>query len=126
MKKATASSFADSKDVANFEKYKSLGMTDQQAFNMGDADNAVGCWGDSTAAGSGPSCALHVSVIKRRWGSKKAGKHKKVRVVYGGKEVICVLKDICGKADRIDLNPDALKALGLKPPVLVTVHGEWV
>lgn len=113
--KSLASSFADPEDIAAYERTGSLAL----------GDNGVGCWGDSTKQGSGPSCALHVSIIKAKWGSKNAGKHKKVIVRYGDKEVTCVLKDICGMKDRIDLNPDAVKAIGLKPPILVTVHWEW-
>lgn len=122
--KATASSFADPADVAAFRRCKAQGKSDNECFKVGD--NAIGCWGDSTAMGSGPSCALHVSIIKAKWGSKSAGKHKKVRVRYGGKKVDCLLKDICGVVERIDLNPDAVAAIGLEPPILVTVHWDWV
>jgi hypothetical protein len=122
--KATASSFADPDDIAAFERCKASGKTDNECFSVGD--NGIGCWGGSTRAGTGPSCALHVSIIKTKWGSKNAGKHKLVLVRYGNHEVECVLKDICGVKDRIDLNPDAVKAIGLKPPILVTVYWEWV
>lgn len=122
--KMTASSFADPDDIAAFKKAKASGLTDNQAFEIGD--NAIGCWGDSTAEGTGPSCALHTSVISARWGNKSKGKHKKVHVRYGHNEVVCVLKDICGKKDRIDLNPDAVAALGLQPPILVIVNWEWL
>lgn len=122
--KMTASSFADPDDVAAFKRCKAQGHSDKHCFDVGD--NAIGCWGDSTESGSGPSCALHTSVIAHKWGSKNAGKHKEVHVRYGHKEVTCVLKDICGKKDRIDLNPDAVKAIGLKPPILVTVYWEWI
>lgn len=121
--KMRASSFADPNDIAAFERCKALGKTDKQCFAVGD--NGIGCWQDSTKEGTGPSCALHVDVIRAKWGSKNAGKHKQVWVRYADKEVICVLKDICGKRDRIDLNPDAVRAIGLKPPILVEVHWEW-
>jgi hypothetical protein len=121
--KMLASSFADPNDIAAFKKCKAQGKSDKECFKVGD--NAIGCWGDSTAEGTGPSCALHVSVISARWGSKAKGKNKKVHVRYGSKEVTCVLKDICGKKDRIDLNPDAVAAIGLKPPILVEVHWSW-
>lgn len=122
--KFTASSFADPDDIAAFDRCKKSGKTDNQCFAVGD--NGIGCWGDSTREGTGPSCALHVDIIKAKWKSKNAGKHKKVLVRYSNKEVVCVLKDICGKKDRIDLNPDAVHAIGLKPPILVTVHWEWL
>jgi hypothetical protein len=122
--KATASSFADPDDVEAFKRCKASGKTDKQCFAVGD--NGIGCWGDPTHEGTGPSCALHVSLIQSKWGSKSAGKHKKVHVRYGHHEVECVLKDICGVKDRIDLNPDAVAAIGLKPPILVPVHWEWV
>ena len=122
--KMRASSFADPDDIAAFKKCKEKGHSDNYCFGVGD--NGEGCWGDSTAQGSGPSCALHTSVIAAKWGSKQGGKHKRVNVRYAAKEVVCVLKDICGKKDRIDLNPDAVHAIGLKPPILVEVHWEWV
>lgn len=124
--KSTASSFADPDDIAAFRRCKAQGKSDKQCFAVGD--NAIGCWGDSTAEGTGPSCALHKSLIAAKWGEpwKKKGRHKKVLVRYGHFEVTCELKDICGVRDRIDLNPDAVAAIGLKPPILVTVHWEWV
>ena len=118
-----ASSFADPDDIKAFERCKAQGKTDKQCFEVGD--NGIGCWGDSTREGTGPSCALHTSVISARWGSKAKGKHKQVWVRYAAHEVICILKDMCGKKDRIDLNPDAVAAIGLKPPILVEVHWEW-
>ena len=121
--KMTASSFADPDDVAAFKRCKAQGHSDQHCFGVGD--NGIGCWGDSTVQGTGPSCALHTSVISSKWGSKAKGRHKKVLVRYGNKEVVCVLKDICGKKERIDLNPDAVDAIGLKPPILITVHWDW-
>lgn len=51
-----ASSFADPADVAAFKRCKANGGTDAQCFRIGD--NAIGAWGDSTAEGTGPSCAL--------------------------------------------------------------------
>lgn len=123
--KMMASSFADPADVAAYKKAKAQGKTDNEARAVGD--NGVGCWGDSTVAGTGPACALHKSLIESRWGKswKKTGKHKTVRVRYGNSEIVCALKDICGMRDRIDLNPDAVAAIGLTPPILVTVYWEW-
>ena len=121
--KMRASSFADPNDIAAFRKCKAAGHSDNYCFGMGD--NGIGCWQDDTSQRSGPSCALHVSVISAKWGTKAKGKHKKVNVRYGPKEVECVLKDICGKKDRIDLNPDAVRAIGLAPPILIEVHWSW-
>lgn len=122
-----ASSFADPADVAAFRRCKAKGMSDIEAFRFGD--NAIGRWGDSTAEGSGPSCALP----PEDWKPLGDKAHlAKVRVFSNGKEVVCLLKDTmparahitnkCG----IDLNPDACEALGLHPPVLTAATWEWV
>jgi hypothetical protein len=120
-----ASSFADPADVRRYKEAKAKGWTDQQAFRVGD--NAVGYWGDSTAEGSGPSCALPPEIIKEEWGSLSAGHNKPILVKRGDKEVICLVKDTMphlanlANAARIDLNPDACEALGLTPPVMTRV-----
>ena len=51
-----ASSFADLADVEAFKKAKAKGLTDQEAFKVGD--NGVGAWGDFTAQEDTPMCAL--------------------------------------------------------------------
>jgi hypothetical protein len=125
-----ASSFADPKDIAAFARCKARGKSDEECFKVGD--NGIGCWGDSTAQGTGPSCALPPDYMISKWGSIKAAKHKKVLVEKNGKSVVCVLKDRMpwvknlANAARIDLNPDAVAALGLKPPIMTSVEWSWV
>lgn len=125
-----ASSFADPADVKAFKKCKGQGKSDQQCFKVGD--NGIGCWGDSTAEDSGPSCALPPEDMEEKWGSVKGAKHKRVEVAGNGKTVVCVLKDrmprranIKNKAG-IDLNPDAVRALGLEPPIMISATWKWV
>ena len=125
-----ASSFADPDDLKAFNECKAKGMSDQEAFKYGD--NAIGCWGAATHEGTGPACALPPDYMEEEHGSVKAAKHRKVHVAHAnGKEVVCVLKDrmprlenIKSKA-RIDLNPDAVAALGFKPPILEPVTWWW-
>lgn len=126
-----ASSFADPDDVAAFNRCKDAGGSDNECFKVGD--NGIGCWGQSTVVGTGPSCALPPEYMTEKWGSKSAAKNKKVLVRHkiSGKKVTCVLKDqmpsvanLANKA-RIDLNPDACYALDLEPPIMEPVIWVW-
>jgi hypothetical protein len=126
-----ASSFADPDDVAAFNRCKDAGGSDNECFKVGD--NGIGCWGDSTVVGTGPSCAMPPEYMEARWGSKNAAKNKRVKVrrKINGKTTVCVLKDVmpsvanlANKA-RIDLNPDACYALGLEPPIMEPVLWTW-
>ncbi len=131
-----ASSFADPADIEAFEKCKAEGNSDDYCFQFGD--NGIGCWGDSTAEGTGPSCALPPEYMEVKWGSVEAAKNKKVRVIRKDPvlnmkhQVVCVLKDrmphienLANEA-RIDLNPDAAAALKLEPPFIEPVFWFWV
>jgi len=127
--KGLASSFADPADVRAFKRCKENGGTDQQCFKVGD--NGVGCWGDDCSEGSGPSCALPPDDMIEKFGSIAAAKHAKVKVSANGQSATCTLKDrmpwkknITNKA-IIDLNPDAVALLGLKPPIMVPATWEW-
>lgn len=132
-----ASSFADPADVISFHKwfgiYKDQGATDEfatsKAFSKGD--NAIGCWGDSTAEGSGASCALPPEDMAERWGGVTEAKHRRVEVEANGRTVLCILKDrmphrtnITNQA-IIDLNPDAVRAIGLEPPIMQSASWRW-
>jgi hypothetical protein len=125
-----ASSFADPKDIAAFEKCKAKGKSDEECLKVGD--NGIGCWGSSTVQGTGPSCALPPDYMQNKWGSIKAAKHKKVLVKKGERSVVCVLKDRMPwvknlhNAARIDLNPDACEALGIKIPAMTSVEWSWI
>lgn len=124
-----ATSFADPKDVERFKACKGHGLSDRTCFRVGD--NAIGCWGDSTAEGTGPSCAVPPEQMRAKWGSMQNAKHKPIRVIHGDKSVVCVLKDTMPSESHItnsaiiDLNPDACKALGLTPPVKSLVSWQW-
>lgn len=121
----TASSFADPSDVRRYRAAKARGASEQEALSVGD--NAIGCWGDDTSMGSGPSCALPPEVMIQNWGSVSGARYQQVLVTKDNKSVVCVIKDRMPHLEdihnsaRIDLNPDAVMALGMEPPMLATV-----
>lgn len=127
--KVTASDFASLKDLAAYKAAKKKGMSDVEAFKVGD--NGVGCWGDITAQEHTYMCALPPDDMIAKFGSVKAAKHAKVLVTHKGVQVLCILADRmpwkknirngCG----IDLNPAVLKALRLKSPVKISVEWQW-
>ncbi len=124
--KVYASSFADPADIAAFRRAKARGLSDQQAFKVGD--NGIGCWGDRTDQGTGPACALPPEDWKPLGPKARLAK---VCVIANGRSVTCLLKDTMPARRNItnnagiDLNPDAIAALGLTPPVLVPATWEW-
>ena len=77
-----ASSFADPADVEAFEKCKAQGKSDQECFKIGD--NGVGCWGDNTKEGSGPSVAFPPETMEETWGSVDNARGQKVYVHANG------------------------------------------
>lgn len=121
-----ASSFADPADIKAFKKCKAQGKSDQECFAVGD--NGEGKWGDDTTEGSGPSCA----VPPEFWQVFKNPRKQKILVTYGDKSVVCELKDTMPRMSNraneaiIDLNPDACKALGVKPPIFIDVTWQWI
>ena len=125
--KVIASSFANDADLAAYRRAKARGMSDQQAFRLGD--NGVGCWGDSCVEGSGPRCALPPEDWKPLIPHARGAK---VKVCANGREVICELRDRMPSKQHIengcgiDLNPDAAKALGLVPPFTVPATWQFV
>lgn len=138
--KVKASSFADPADIRAFRHCKEQGKTDDQCFKVGD--NGIGCWGDDVSEGHGPACALPPDDMIQKWGSIAAAKHKLVEVTvfppmgikpegkYG--TITCVLRDRMPwkknikNGAGIDLNPDAVRALGLEPPIMVSATWRWV
>lgn len=127
MNKVLASSFADPADVRAFKRCKIRGGSDFECFKVGD--NGVGKWGDLTSEGSGKSCALPPEEWEQ-FGLTARG--KMVRIKYQGREVTCQLRDtmphrkFIKNGAGIDLNPDTVRALGMEPPIMVTVEWEWV
>jgi hypothetical protein len=120
-----ASSFADPKDIDAFKRAKALGMTDNEAFAHGD--NGIGVWMDDTTHGFW--CALPIRDLVERWGSKDAGKHKKVTVTINNQTHILTVGDVMtpnlSSGAIIDLSPDSCALFHLKPPVLVPVEWQW-
>jgi hypothetical protein len=127
-----ASSFADLQDVAGFKKCKAGGGSDVACFAKGD--NGKGCWGDITAQGAIPMCALPPEEIRRHCGSMKAkdARNRRVLVLLNERKVECRLADrMPEKANRhngagIDLNPAALVVLGLKAPIMLPCSWAWL
>lgn len=127
--KVIASSFADPADVRAFKRCKEQGYSDQHCFSLGD--NGIGCWGDDVSEHTGPACALPPEDMIDKYGSIVDAKHAKVKVVANGKEVVCILKDrmpFKGNIKNgagIDLNPDAVRSVGLEPPIMTNATWEW-
>lgn len=121
-----ASSFADPDDIAGFRRCKSQGNSDQVCFGKGD--NGIGKWGDDCSEGSGPRCALPPEDWQPLGANARGAK---VLVKANGQEVVCELRDTMPHLANIrngagiDLNPDACKALGLHPPVMVNATWQW-
>ena len=124
-RKVIASSFADPADLAAFKRAKARGLSDKQAFAVGD--NCVGKWGDPTGDGSGPVCALP----PEDWRHLANPRGTKVAVVANGRSVVCELRDTMPHVRNItngagiDLNPDACRALGLRIPCMVPATWEF-
>lgn len=112
---ASASSFADPKDIVDFQACKAKGKTDKECFKVGD--NGIGKFGKITAQTKDPMVAIHPSDAVKKWGSMNAAAHRTVRVTVGAKSVLAAVEDQLGVAGRIDLNPAAAKKLGLNPPI---------
>lgn len=119
-----ASSFADPADVRAFQRCKQAGKSDLECFAVGD--NGIGQFGAITAQDHTPMCALHKDDMIAKWGSVDAAAHKELRVTIGGKSVQCSVEDRMSAPGRIDLNPAAVKALGLTPPILTDCTWRWV
>ena len=115
--KAIASSFADPKDVRDFNSCKAEGKTDQECFKVGD--NGIGQFGKITAQTHTPMVAIYKDDMIARWGSVAGAAHRMVTVTIGGKTIQASVEDRLGVAGRIDLNPAAAKGLGLTPPFLI-------
>lgn len=87
---------------------------------------------DNTAEGSGPSCALPPEDMEEKWGSIVNARHALVSVTGNGKTITCVLKDRMPRRANIkngagiDLNPDAVRALGLEPPIMIAASWRWL
>jgi len=140
----TASSFADPKDVAAFQRCKAQGKTDQECFRVGD--NGLGF---EISIGNGKHerlncadpdkcyCALPPEIWRPKWGTPQNAARRRVIVSYVHRatgatttvtgllgDTMPHLANITNGA-RIDLNPGFAKALGLNPPFMATVSWSW-
>lgn len=122
----TASSFADPADVRAFRRCKAQGKTDHECFRVGD--NGIGRWGDDTT-GPKAMCALP----PEDWQPiAPYARGKRVLVTANGRSVICELRDTMpAKANikngaGIDLNPAAVAALGLRPPIMINATWQFI
>lgn len=117
VRKVKASIFAGPTDVRRYRAAKAAGMSDNEAFKVGD--NGVGCYGDDTA-GAIPMVALPPETMASQWGSVKLAKHRAVRVVYNGTACQAIVADRMPHLEnitngcRIDLNWALAQALGIK------------
>ncbi len=123
-----ATSFADPADVAAFRAAKQRGLSDEQAFALGD--NGIGCWGDDTTVDVN-YCAVPPDDMIEQWGSESAAKHKRIQVNIGNSTIECILgdtmpwkKNITNGAG-IDLNPASVAALGQKAPLYAPAMWRW-
>jgi hypothetical protein len=123
-----ATCFATLKDLAAFEKAKAAGLSDNQAFAVGD--NGIGCYGDKTAQLYQPMCAIPPDDMIAIYDSVAAAKHQPIMVFYGKVSALCIIadrmpwkKDIKNDA-VIDMNPALCQALGL-PEENVDVEVTW-
>lgn len=120
-----ASSFADPADVRAFKRCKANGGSDQQCFKVGD--NGKGCWDDDTSEGSGLSVAIPPDDMIELFGSVSKAKHRQLSVTGNGKTITVTIKDRMPWKKNIvngaimDLNPDAVRALGWEPPMMHAV-----
>lgn len=130
MPKVIASDFASIKDLAAYRLAKARGLSDKEAFKVGD--NGIGCWGDNTAQNDIPMCALPPDDMIARWGSIAAAKNHPVLVIINGKRVACKLADRMpwkkniNNGAGIDLNPAAISRFNLKSPMMVAAEWMWI
>jgi hypothetical protein len=123
-----ATSFADLADVAAFRRCKNSGKSDKECFKVGD--NGIGFMGADCTSGV-PMCALPPEIWHKKWGSARNAHLKPVNVTIGGKTVRCVMGDTMPHLGNIrngagiDLNPAAVTAFGLKPPIKVDAVWSW-
>jgi hypothetical protein len=122
--KVKASSFADPADIRAFRQCKFEGHSDKYCFQFGD--NGIGAWGDDTTSPF-PMCALP----RDDWKGIAAPRLRGVVVNVGDKEITCLLADTMPwkrnikNGAGIDLNLEACKMLGLKPPIMVDAEWRW-
>lgn len=127
--KGLASSFADLSDVKAFRQAIARGMSEQQAFRVGD--NGIGCWGDDVTTLTIPYVAVPPDDMIAKWGSVVDAKHKPVTVEIHDQSKTCVTGDRMPWKKNIkngaviDLAPGAQALFGLHPPFMVQARWKW-
>lgn len=118
-----ATSFADPADIRRFQSCRDQGHSESYCLRQGD--NGIGLWGDDTTTRV-PMCALP----REDWEHLgAAARGKRVLVEVGDQRVVCELRDTMPRRANIrngagiDLNPAAVKAFGLQPPI--RIHAVW-
>lgn len=120
-----ASSFADKKDIEAYYKCRREGGSESGCFAVGD--NGIGKWGDDTTTDE-PMCALP----REDWAGMDCPNEVKVEVSCNGQIITCRLADTMPSRAKIkngagiDLNPGALRALGLKAPIMIRAKWRFV
>lgn len=120
-----ASTFADRDDVAAYRRAKARGLSDVQAFKLGD--NGVGLWDNDTTEGSGPQCALP----PEDWQHLEYPHGALVEVTIDGRTSTGKLGDTMPhraaikNGAGIDLNPDFIVALGKHPGGMWRATWRW-
>lgn len=117
-------SFADPADVVAFNKCKrNTGKSDVYCFGFGD--NGIGQFGKITAQDHTAMVAIHGDEMVRQWGSRSGAAHRPVEIKLPGTDLIveATCEDRISAVGKVDLNPAAFKALGLKAPFVV--KGQW-
>lgn len=119
-----ASSFADKADVHAFAKCRQRGLSERYCFREGD--NGIGKWGADTTADR-PMCALPYE----DWEHLEHPAGTLVLVTANGKTILAELQDTMPHRASItngaviDLNPAAVQALGLTPPIMAPAAWRW-
>lgn len=119
-----ASSFANPADLKDFKACKLTGKTDLACFRVGD--NGIGKWGTDTTLPR-PMCALP----PEDWSFLPHPDGTLVEVKANGRTIICELRDSMPRRENIkngcviDLNPQSVADLGLKPPIRRMCSWKW-
>lgn len=125
IREVIASEFATIQDLNAYHMAKARGLSDRQAFAIGD--NGIGCWGDLTAQAHTAMAAIPPEHMAEEWGSVSAAKHQRILVLRGNISVECIIADRMPHLANItngagiDLNPAASNALDLPKGGMVKV-----
>lgn len=122
MSAARFTSFATYQDLVGYIKCLQAGKSSTYCYNKGD--NGVGASGKVTAQNHTPMCALPPAEMRAKWKSTKAAMGKHIICHVNGQILRCEVADI-GPPGVCDLNPAALKRLGLNESTELDFQGTW-